>query len=230
MAHPKGGYKNSEGSRVLGVTTVIGRFKDSGGLLYWAFNQGKAAERGEIEKLYDKRDEAAESGTLAHSMVEAHINGEDPHSVLMDSVDPLSEGTDAIMEQATNAFESYLNWASMTRLKIVEQEMPMVSEKYQFGGCPDAIGEINGELCLVDWKTSNSVYQDYLIQLAAYKQLWEENNPDRILTGGFHLCRFAKSHGDFAHHYFPELDEAWEQFKLFLQAYQIDKRLKKRAA
>ncbi len=220
MAHPKGGYK-IDGKRVKGVTTVIGRFKDSGGLLYWAFEQGKAAERGEIEKLYDKRDEAAESGTLAHSMVEAQIKGEmfkDPENV-----------SEAVLSEARGAFGSYMTWANMTKLNIVEQEMPMVSEKYRFGGCPDAIGEINGELCLVDWKTSNGIYPDYLIQLAAYKQLWEENNPDRPLTGGFHLCRFAKSHGDFAHHYYPNLDNAWEQFKLFLQAYEIDKELKKRA-
>ena len=230
MAHPKAGYRNKDGERVRGVTTVIGRFKDSGGLLYWAFNQGKAAERGEIEKLYDKRDEAGESGTLAHSMVEANINGDDPGLVLVAYKYRDPAITHAIKRDAKQAFKSYLNWASMTKLEIVEQEMPMVSEKYQFGGCPDAIGEINGELCLVDWKTSNGVYPDYLIQLAAYKQLWEENNPDRPLTGGFHLCRFAKSHGDFAHHYYPNLDEAWEQFKLFLKAYEIDKGLKKRAA
>jgi len=223
MAHPKGGYKNSQGKRVLGVTTVIGRFKDSGGLMYWAFKQGKAAERGEIEKLYDKRDEAAESGTLAHEMVEADINGNDYAECVKDDT------PEETAKEAIAAFDAYRNWASMTKLKIVEQEMPLVSEEYQFGGCPDAIGEINNELCLVDWKTSNGVYPDYLIQLAAYKQLWEENNPDRPLTGGFHLCRFAKRNGDFAHHYYPELKEAWKQFILFLAAYKIDKELKARA-
>lgn len=221
MAHPATGYRNAKGQRVPGVTTIIGRFKDSGGLLWWAFEQGKAAERGEINSLYDKRDEAAESGTLAHSMVEASIKGE---SFQMPDV------SEEVQQQAMNAFEAYRKWASMTKLEIVEQETQLVSEKYQFGGCPDAIGKIDGELCLVDWKTSNSVYQDYLIQLAAYKQLWEENRPDQLLTGGFHLCRFAKSDGDFAHHYYPNLDEAWRQFELFLEAYQIDKRLKKRAA
>ena len=212
MAHPKGGYR-LDGKRVAGVTTVIGRFKDSGGLLYWAFDQGKAAERGEIENLYDVRDAAGNTGTIAHSMVEAHIKGES-----------IPDGP----QDSKNAFQAYLSWESMTKLKIVEQEMSMVS-KLGFGGTPDAIGLINGELCLVDWKTSNSIYTDYLIQIAAYKHLYEEHNPDKKLTGGFHLCRFAKSHGDFAHHYFPELDLAWEQFKLFLQAYQNDKELKKRA-
>ena len=218
MPHPKGGYKLKDGSKVPGVTTIIGRFKESGGLLYWACEQGKAIERGEISNLYDKRDEAAEAGTLAHLMVEAYING---HTF------NVSKYPQAIQNQAQQAFDAYLTWERMTNLKIVEQEMELVSEIYKFGGCPDAIGEIDGKLCLVDWKTSNAVYQDYLIQLAAYKQLWEENNPGRPLYG-FHLCRFAKDHGDFAHYYYTELDDAWRQFVLFREAYDIDKLLKKR--
>ena len=221
MAHPKAGYRNATNKRVPGVTTVIGRFKDSGGLLWWAFDQGKAAERGEINSLYDKRDAAADAGTLAHSMVEAHVLNKDPLGVLVDIADM------EIRDQAHQAFQSYLNWESMTTLKIIDQEMSLVSEKYNFGGTPDAIGEVNGELCLVDWKTSNKVYPDMMIQLAAYKLLVHECT-DYKLTGGFHLCRFSKEHGDFTHHYWSELDEAWEQFKLFLKAYQIDKRLKKR--
>jgi len=76
IPHPKSGYKNKAGQRVPGVTTIIGRFKDSGGLLYWACEQGKAIERGEISALYDKRDESAESGTICHSLVEMFLKGE----------------------------------------------------------------------------------------------------------------------------------------------------------
>jgi hypothetical protein len=108
-------------------------------------------------------------------MVELHIK---------DGVEP---DRDQYPAEAISAFESYLKWESMTKLEIIEQEMQLVSEQYQFGGCPDAIGLVNGELCLVDWKTSKGVYQDYLIQLAAYNQLWIENFPDKPLTGGFHL-------------------------------------------
>jgi hypothetical protein len=82
----------------------------------------------------------------------------------------------------------------------------------------------------VDWKTSNAVYSDYLLQLAAYKHLWEANHPDQPLVGGFHLCRFSKDHGDFAHHYYAELDRAWDMFKHLRAAYGFDYELKKRAA
>ena len=220
MAHPKGGYKNAAGKRVPGVTTIIGRFKDSGALLWWAFGQGKAAERGEIEKLYDKRDEAAESGTLAHEMVEAHING-DPQPQQGDT--PIE-----IFSDALTAYKAYLKWANQSKLEIVEQEIQMVSEEYQFGGCPDAIGMIDGELSLVDWKTSKAVYPDYMIQVAAYALLWGENYPDRPITGGYHLCRFSKTGGDFSHHYWSELQDAKQQFILFRQAYDLDKKIKAR--
>jgi len=219
MGRPKGGYRNSKNKKVVGVTTVIGRFKDSGGLMYWACEQGKAIERGEIFNLYDKRDEAAEAGTLAHFMVEATIRGK--------PLPDLSKYDPEIAKQAAQGYENYLRWKDTTNMEIVEQEVSLVSEEYQFGGTLDAI-MIRGELSIGDWKTSNSIYPDYLIQLAAYKYLWEENFPDRPITGGFHLCRFSKEHADFAHHYWSELDDAWEQFKLFRKAYDLDKKLKKR--
>jgi len=219
IPHPKKGYHLKNGTRVPGTTTIIGRFKDASGLLYWACEQGKAIERGEISSLYDKRDAAADAGTLAHSLVEAHINKE-PLPIIPD--------TD-IGKQAQQGYENYLRWAEDNRIKVISQEMEMVSEEYLFGGCPDAMGIDSREmLCILDWKTSNGVYPDYLIQIAAYRQLWEENHPDQPVTGGFHLLRFSKEHADFAHHYWAELDTAWEQFKLFRAAYDNDKLLKKR--
>jgi hypothetical protein len=221
MPHPKGGYRLKGGVRVPGVTTVIGRFKDSGGLLHWAFDQGRAAERGEISALYDKRDEAAEAGTLAHSLVEAYINGLPAPDLAAYPVE--------IAKQAQQGFENYIHWQEDNRIKVIRQEEELVSEQYLFGGCPDAVGEDSrGRLAILDWKTSNGVYQDYLIQIAAYYHLWEENRPGLPITGGFHLLRFSKEHADFAHHYWSELDDAWEQFKLFRQAYELDKKLKKR--
>jgi hypothetical protein len=219
MPHPKSGYRLKDGTKVPGTTTIIGRFKDSGGLLYWACEQGKAIERGEISKLYDKRDEAADAGTLAHAMVEAHINGL-PLPVLPDN---------GIGKAAMQGYENYIRWAQDNKIQVIRQEDELVSEEFAFGGCPDAIGiDSRGATCLLDWKTSNGVYQDYIIQLAAYRHLWEVNHPDQLITGGFHLCRFSKEHADFAHHFWSEIDDAWEQFKLFRRAYELDKILKKR--
>ena len=105
----------------------------------------------------------------------------------------------------------------------------MMSHKYKFGGTPDAIGRnTNGELVLLDWKTSNGVYSDYLLQLAAYKALWEEENPDKPITGGFYILRFSKDFPDFSAHYYGELDIPWRMFKALRACYDFDKETKKR--
>jgi hypothetical protein len=216
MPHPTGGYKNSKGERIPGVTTVIGRFKESGALINWAYKRGKDGL-----ELYESRDKAAELGTIVHSMVELFIEGEAPTFDISLS--------DEDYESVLSAFDAFQEWFESNKFKVIEQEVQLISEQYQFGGTPDAIAEDSkGRIVLLDWKTSDGVYTDYLYQLGAYRILWNENNHDRPLTGGSHLCRFAKTHGDFAHHYYPDLSMAERGFIRQRELYDIDKELKKR--
>ena len=221
MPTAKFGYKLKNGSKVPGVTTIIGRFKDSGGLLFWAFEQGKCCERGEISGLYDNRDAAADAGTLAHLMVEKHINWEP-------ELDTSSYVPD-VVKAAQQGYENYLRWESDNKITVVKQEMQMVSETHAFGGCPDAIGvDSRKQYCLLDWKTSAGIYIDYLAQCGAYRLLWEENHPEQPINGGTHILRFSKENADFHHHFFSDLTDAEELFLLFRRAYDLDKQLKKR--
>lgn len=223
MPTPKAGYYTKDGERVPGTTTVIGRFKDSGGLLQWAFKQGKSGK----SHLYEEAEKAADIGTVVHGLVEAEVAGRDPDKEIAEQFAGMAPEDRA---KVMSGFDAYRAWARNFAIKITDQEILLVSEKYKFGGTPDAVGIINDQIVLLDYKTSNGVYTDYLIQLAAYQNLWNENFPDRPIAGGAHLLRFAKEYGDFAHHYYPDLSDAWRQFLLFREAYDLDKILKKRAA
>ncbi len=220
MPHPKDGYRLADGSKVPGVTTIIGRFKDSGGLLFWAFNQGKSG----APTLYGERDAAGDAGTFAHALVEAHLR--DPASVATMSA-PAGLPPETI-ERGLKGYENFLTWERQTRLKVIAQEESMVCECHRFGGTLDAVIQIEKKICIGDWKTSNGIYTDMLIQVAAYRHLWELAHPDQMIDGGFHLVRFSKEFGDFGHHYFDNLDTAWKQFVLFRQAYDNDSELKRR--
>lgn len=205
-------YKDAKGARVPSVTTILSRFKESGGLLYWANAAGL-----EGKTLDEARAPAATAGTMAHDLVEAHINTR-----------PLPEfGDTDTAKRARSAFETYLKWAEMYKLAIRHTEVSLVSNTHRFGGRLDAIGMNSDGLVLLDWKTSNAVYADYLLQLAGYKLLWEENYPEHQLTG-FHLCRFAKEEGDFSHHYFPKLDKEAETFLVMRSLYDLVKDVEKR--
>ena len=212
MATQKGGYFLADGTRVPSVTTIIGRFKDAGPLMYWAWKEGK-----EGRDFRETRDKAADAGTMAHEAVEAWIR-ERPYSF---------EGDPEVCARAQTAFGAFREWADQTQLQVTHTEMPLVSERHRFGGTFDAI-LVRGKRAVGDWKSSNAVYPDYLIQVAAYGRLWEENHPHLPIEGGYHLLRFDKIYGDFKHHWWSELDRAWQAFLYLRELYEIDKELKAR--
>ncbi len=231
MGTPRKGYYLPDGTKVPSVTTMTGRFKDGGALQYWSWETGyEQCRRGDGFKYMDLPVKAAEIGTMAHKMIEHHIS-ELPPPVFEDV-------TPEMIAKAKQAFDNYLNWEKQTGLEILckYQELQLVSLEYQYGGTPDAIGTIDGQLVLIDWKTSAGIYPDYLIQLAAYKHLIDfgvrldnYESLNKSIDGGFHICRFPKDFADFEHRYYAELDTAWEQFKRFRECYEADKELKKRS-
>ena len=211
-------YKDADGKRLPSVTTIISRFKDSGGLLYWANTAGLNGQ-----SLDEARIPAATVGTIAHDMVEAHRNGRE--------MPAFADQRPELVEKAKSAFGSYTSWTKLVQLEIIHTEVPLVSGVHRFGGRLDAIGiarNISNGLALVDWKTSGSVWSDYLYQMAAYKLLWDENYPETPIEGGFHLCRFAKEEGDFAHHYFPALEKETEAFLKMRELYDVVKKVEAR--
>ncbi len=68
MAHPI--YRTRGKERVPSVTTVLGKFKESGGLMYYAYRRGL-----DDLPLHDHKREAADIGTLAHEMAENYTKG-----------------------------------------------------------------------------------------------------------------------------------------------------------
>lgn len=225
MGRPYQGYYSASGDKLPGTTTICGIAKESGGLVQWAYKTGREHERLVAQgkdaprHLYDVVDRAASIGTLAHECCEADIKGQ-----------PLPEIPEDKKAAVMTAYGQYQAWKSQTKIVIVESEVALVSEKHQFGGTLDFVCEIGGVLCLGDFKTSSAVYPEMLTQLAAYRELWNENKPERPITGPSHLLRISKEHGDFAHHSYGDLSDAWEMFLHLRSVFDLSARLKKRAA
>lgn len=215
---PSGGYKNAAGKRIPGVTTISGRFKDSGALIYWAWDQGRQG----ID-LNAAREAAMDSGRACHDMIDCHLHNRTFQRVGWDEV---------VLKKADHAFLGFLEWADRTKLKVEASEVALVSEKHQFGGTFDAVMTA-GSLNLVDYKTSGGVYTDMLIQVAGgYSLLWEENHPDLPLAG-MDLLRVSKPDNpddpvSFHHHHWSAeiFAPCQRQFLLFREAYELDKRIK----
>jgi hypothetical protein len=210
-------YKNSSGKRVPGVTTVLGRFKDAGGLIHWAWELGCNGQ--DYRKV---RDDAGGAGSIAHGWIDDDIHGRELRA-------PPEDADQEMLDKARSGLKAFRQWRDSIKLEIIDTETPLVSDEYGFGGTYDALGIIGDEVILVDWKTSNRVYSEYIAQLAAYRQLVRERTFHD--PAGARLLRVGKELADFADHSFPSamLDLGWARFQSSLHLYEADAKLRKAA-
>ena len=235
MPTPRQGYKAADGKKIPSVTTIL-KIKDPGALINWAYRTGR--EHGVLEGqgqpapsgLYEGSDILA-IGTCVHSMCEAWVKGDEPMLVLEKALEEETVNDKATFRaQAASAYSAFEFWCKGTQLEIVDCEVAVISETHRYGGTLDFIGKLNGKLVLGDFKTSNGVWPEYLCQLAAYAKAYEETTGHKI-DGGYHLLRFSKENGDFGHHFYPSLDDdAWPAFLHLRALYDLNEKLKKRAA
>lgn len=206
-------YKNESGKRLKSVTTIInGNLGWSkGALIGWT---RKHCLNGEDSMKLLK--EAGRIGTLAHTMIEEFIKG---GAVNLDGYTPKE------ISQAKNCYYGFYDWFANNNVTFHETEMKLVSEQYQFGGTFDALIELksrrNNNLpayYIADWKSSNDVHSEYLIQLAAYRQLIKENLGYDI-RGAILLRLDKEEKGVYEEHKYniSDLNWGWKMFKLLLK-------------
>lgn len=117
-------------------------------------------------KIEDEQDKVQKTGTYIHDIIESHITQTD--------IDTSNWNT-AYLEVAENVFfNKYLTWEKDHKLECVYTEKEFVSDKLGYGGKIDCLAYLDGELTLIDFKTSKAVTKHHLMQLSAYVQLLRE--------------------------------------------------------
>jgi hypothetical protein len=183
---PRRQYMTAEGTKLPSVTTILGAAVAKPGLISWA---ARVAAEATAEAILDgfcdrdvaiaegtkapnsRRDGAADLGTRAHALVEAHYAGED---VQVEGLD-----VDVLMDCYHRAVR-----AISERWTVEQSEWGGVSA-LGYGGTLDllVIDNETQKRLLVDLKTG-SYHPEAIAQLAAYRQLWQEHNPDKLIDGG----------------------------------------------
>lgn len=199
-------YRLKDGSEVPGVSTVLKILNKGEGLMHWAWDLGRKGE--DYRKV---RDNSADIGSLAHFMVECELRGE---------VADLSEFSPADQEKAANCFKLAMGYIERERFTNIGQEVQLVSEQHGYGGTLDApCLDRDGKYVLLDWKTSKSIYDEYLLQVSAYRELWNENHPDKQITRSI-IVRIGKNgDGDFETREVFNHDKQFDAFKAILGAH-----------
>jgi hypothetical protein len=181
---------------VSSVTTFTGVIDKSAALIGWAVKLTRLhltglIEQGEIigmdhvleacKQHTIRKQEAADIGTQIHALVEQWIKGEEFEIPEDDRV--------------RNGFDAFLKFQKAHNAKWIDSEKIIYSRKYDYAGILDAVGEIDGKLVLVDFKSSNGLYPEYSFQAAAYQIAYEEMTGKKI--DHRLIIRFGKEDGEF---------------------------------
>ena len=119
-------YKNKDGKRVPGVTTVIGQNLgwNKQQLMAWANTMGLDGKH-----HYDVSEKAATTGTIAHKMVELELKGD---KFDWPGLGYQMGGDENQIRQAQNAFNEFVEWKELVKFKLISTEHLLVSENLSF--------------------------------------------------------------------------------------------------
>lgn len=120
-------------------------------------------------------------------------------------------------EKAFAAFTAFLEFADEHKLEPIELEKRIFMKNWC--GMLDFYGKFDGQLYVLDWKSSKGFYRDMRIQVAGYRGAMQELG---YQVDGHGVVRLDKETGhpefkDYSKYY--ETD--WEEFKISLQLYMI---------
>lgn len=168
--HPKTHRYFLDGKPVKGATTLMKMEKPF--LVDWAAKmvaEYVAGNPDEIRNMYDtmdsaqiagalkvihnvKRDSAALRGTEVHAIAERVVHGE--------AVE--------VAPYIASHVNGYVDWLDRFHVKPVLTERSVANRKHWYAGRFDLIADIAGTRWMLDDKTSNSIYGETGMQLAAY--------------------------------------------------------------
>lgn len=201
----------------------------------------------------DKLEEAGDVGHVAHAWIERYIKAVIAHG-------PASIQVQEVLakfpedERAMNCCLAALDWMRNHNVRWLGTERKIFSRTYGYAGTMDGLCLVDScqnhhcckapfkdRLTISDWKTSNYLYTEYLLQTAAYMQAFNEEQqyilldpfravyPSSYATDRW-VIRLGKEDGEFDPWHAPVEDFAadWDGFHLALKLKQRVEDIKQR--
>jgi hypothetical protein len=171
------------------------------------------ADYDEIEKIIleskdahtERLTEAGDIGKIAHNWIEAYIkcliaNDEEGQQNLLCNM--------PVDERAYNCATAGLRWIRAHNVRFTLTERKIYSKRHKYAGTLDGEALVDScddpsccphkfkdRLAIIDWKTSNYLYIEYLLQTAAYSEA-EMEEFGKLITDRF-IIRLGKEDAEF---------------------------------
>jgi len=242
-------YKNDKGERIESNTGATGIIDKSTPLMWWATKlMGLYLSQNYLDKPItqevietakkrwrDAKEEAADLGSDIHKWIDQWIN--------LKKIPSMPENSKVL-----NGVNAFLKWFKENKVEFIANERIVYSKKHNVIGKLDAISYDTDDnfLALDDFKSSNGVYPEMVLQTAGYLMMIEEEikyllsipfksikkeNDKRLVElykelGGFgkrRILRFGKDDGEFE---VKEFSDHKKDIKGFIAAFHLKTRVK----
>ena len=173
-----------DGKPLMGITTVLSVMAKPA-LIQWAANMAvkyvgenfnpdvHGKDPRDLQKLLD------EAKTAHRKFKEAMgVKGTNVHEVIEEMIKACIEHHEGRILTGKNSLpqvQKFIDWAIENKIKFLESEKHLHSEKYWIGGICDMTFEMNGKQYVGDIKTAKAIYPDNFFQMAGYRIMLEEN-------------------------------------------------------
>lgn len=170
-------YQRSPGVFYPSVTTILGYFPKGHFFETWMKDVGHNSE------IIMRR--AADEGIQVHKAIESILSGKQVRWI----------EADGKVNYHTHVWKMILGfvefWTTYNPKLLLSEEF-MYSDAHKYCGTLDLLVEIEGEVWLIDIKTSNSVHESHHLQLSAYTKAYEEIHNKKVDRNGILWLKSAK--------------------------------------
>ena len=210
-------YKRSEGVYYPSVTTILQYMPKNKFFESWLKDVGHNAD------LIMRK--AGKEGTQVHEACEKLVKGEEV--TWMDNY-----GNAKYSQLVWEMILKFYDFWSTYKPELISTEDFVWSDEHRYAGTADLVVKMDGEIWLLDLKTSNSLHKSYDLQLASYAKALEECKGIKIeRTGVLWLKANTRSASKKEGVYqgkgwqikvVDEIDHNFELFKMIYKLYSLE--------
>jgi hypothetical protein len=127
------------------------------------------AEKGWDEAETIKKS-AGDKGSKVHKAIEDLIKGKEV-SINDKYYNETLDCEEELTPEEWICLMSFAKWVNDVKPKFILTEQSAINKKIGYGGTIDCVCDINGQIYLIDFKTSQYIWKEYELQISSYKEL-----------------------------------------------------------
>ena len=161
-----------------------------------------------------RKKEAGDYGTKTHEEIENLV------------LNAIKNNNGIVSGTSDNkSIQNFIDWSTENKVKFLESEKNIYSERLWIGGIVDLVVEIGGQVWIGDIKTSGSgIYAEHLWQCAGYHLMLNDMNLYPNITG--YLILNLKENGEVLEKRSTSNEENKKAFLACLDIYRIQEKIK----